>query len=132
MLFVCSPFKCQTVLFDPEIGPYKVLPLQARVDLGVVRWRRTLNSQKFQHYWSLTVWLFSVISRILIGEILPLCKDAVGVFYIHSWFCKALALNNPWRLIYHETRLISFHIALIIPLGKVLFSLQLWENCRAD
>ena len=26
-------FKCQTVLFDPSIGPYQVLPLQVRVDL---------------------------------------------------------------------------------------------------
>ena len=34
--FVCFQFKCQAVLFDPYIGPYQVLPLQARVDLGVM------------------------------------------------------------------------------------------------
>ena len=32
--FVCSQFKCQTVLFDSYIGPFQVLPFQARVDLG--------------------------------------------------------------------------------------------------
>ena len=36
MLFVCSQFKCQTILFDPEIGPFHLLPLRTRVDLGVV------------------------------------------------------------------------------------------------
>ena len=32
MLFVCTQFQCQTVLFDQKIGPYKVLPLQASVN----------------------------------------------------------------------------------------------------
>ena len=36
MSFVCTQFKCQTVLFDPEIGPYQGLPLQARVDVGAI------------------------------------------------------------------------------------------------
>ena len=40
------------VLFDPYIGPYLVLPLWARVDLGAL-----LN---------LTTRLFSVITRILV------------------------------------------------------------------
>ena len=36
----------------------------------------------FQHYWSLTIRLFSVISWILVGVwVLPLCRDADGVFY---------------------------------------------------
>ena len=33
---ISTQFKCQTVLFDPEIGPYQVLALWARVDLGVM------------------------------------------------------------------------------------------------
>ena len=36
---------------------------------------------KYQYYWNLTIRLFSVISRTLVGGILPLCRDAVGVFY---------------------------------------------------
>ena len=34
--FVCTQFKCQTVLFDPSIGPYQVLLLWVRVDLGAM------------------------------------------------------------------------------------------------
>ena len=30
---------------------------------------------------SLTIRLFSIISRTLIGVVLPLCRDTVGVFY---------------------------------------------------
>ena len=36
MWFVCTQFKCQTVLFDPYIGPYQVLPFQAWVDLVAI------------------------------------------------------------------------------------------------
>ena len=36
MSFVCTQFKCQTVLFDPQVVPYQVLPLQTRVDLGIM------------------------------------------------------------------------------------------------
>ena len=36
---------------------------------------------KFQHYWSLTIRLFSFISRTLVGGVLTLCRDVVGVFY---------------------------------------------------
>ena len=32
--FVCTRFKCQTVLFDLQIGPYQMLPLRARVDMA--------------------------------------------------------------------------------------------------
>ena len=47
------------------------------------QWRGTL------HYWNLTVRLFSVISRKLIGEgFLLLCRDAVSVFYSPSQLGK--------------------------------------------
>ena len=51
------------------------------------RWlsRGILHSPKFQHYWSLTIRLFSVIYRTLVGRILHLCRDAVDVFYSPSW-----------------------------------------------
>ena len=32
--------------------------------------------------------LFSVISRTLVGGVLPLCREAVGVFYSPSWLGK--------------------------------------------
>ena len=49
--------------------------------------------QKFHHYWSLTMTLFIVISGTLVGEVLPLCRDEVGVF------CR------PSRLVHEESRL---------------------------
>ena len=33
MSFICTQFKSETVLFDPEIGPYLALPLRVRVDI---------------------------------------------------------------------------------------------------
>ena len=34
--FVFTQSKCQTVLFDPWIGPYQMLLLQTRMDLGAI------------------------------------------------------------------------------------------------
>ncbi len=44
--------------------------------------RGALHSRKPQHYWNLTIRLFSVISgHSLGGGFLPLCREAVVVFY---------------------------------------------------
>ena len=43
----------------------------------------TPHSLKLQHYWNLTI-RFSVITRTLVGGILLLSSDAVGIFYSHS------------------------------------------------
>ena len=43
-----------------------------------------INEGVLQQYWNLTINLFSVISRKFIGEVLPICQDAVCVFHIHS------------------------------------------------
>ena len=50
-----------------------------------LQWRRTPHSPKLQHYWSLTIRIFSVMSRILGWEVWRLCRDSVGVFYSPSW-----------------------------------------------
>ena len=49
------------------------------------QWRGTPHSPKLLHYWTLTIRLFNVISRTLIWKVLPLCRDAVGVFCSNSW-----------------------------------------------
>ena len=36
--------------------------------------------QSSQHYWSITIRLFNIIFMTLIKEVLPLCRDVVGVF----------------------------------------------------
>ena len=44
-----------------------MLPLWDRVDLGAMPSKSTPHSPKLQHYWSLTIRLFSVISRRDVG-----------------------------------------------------------------
>ena len=56
------------VLFNPSIGPYQVLPLRARVDLGAITMTGAPYSPKLQHYWNLISRLFSAISRTLLGR----------------------------------------------------------------
>ena len=43
------------------------------------------GNEGVQYYWNLTIRLFSVISRTLVGWELPLCRDAASVFYSPSW-----------------------------------------------
>ena len=61
------------VLFNPQIGPYQVLPHRARVNLGAMAMKGCSAFPKPQHYWNLTIRLFSVISRTL-TVFLPLCR----------------------------------------------------------
>ena len=44
-----------------------------------------LHSANLQQYWNLTIRLFSVINKTLVGGILPNDRGAVGVFYSHGW-----------------------------------------------
>ena len=49
------------------------------------QWRFALYFPKLQHYKSLTIRLFSFISRTLVEVgVLPFCRDAVGIFYTPS------------------------------------------------
>ena len=48
------------------------------------KWILRIPQSLTLHYWSLTVRLFSVISRTLFGGVLLLCSEAVGVFFSPS------------------------------------------------
>ena len=91
-----------------------MLPLQARVDPGAMAIKGYSTFPKLRHYWTLTMILFSVISRTLVGrrsypsaekqsvystapahwashienthweEVLPFSRETVGVFYSPS------------------------------------------------
>ena len=50
---------------------------------------------KLQHNWSHTITLFHIISRTFIREVLPLGRDAVGVFYSPSWLGHSLTECYP-------------------------------------
>ena len=90
---------------DSYIGPYPMLPFRPGWTWERWQWKGTPHSPKLQYYWDLIIRLFSVISRIfigggmlnpqqkssrcilqsqpiglLLGGVLSLCRDAVGVF----------------------------------------------------
>ena len=44
--FVSKQSKYQTVLFDLRIGPFQVLPLRIRVDLGAIAIKRYISFPK--------------------------------------------------------------------------------------
>ena len=83
MSFVCTQFKCQTVLFDPQIGSYQVLPLQARVDLGamVMKGYSTFPKASALQLPPHQIILGHIQDTCLEGRrVLFLCRDSVGVF----------------------------------------------------
>ena len=59
----------QFVLFNPQIEPCQVQPFWARVDLGVMAMKECSTFPKNLHHWSLTIRLFSAISRTLISGV---------------------------------------------------------------
>ena len=69
---------------------------------------------KLQHYWNFTIRLFNVISRTLWGEILPLCRDAVGIF------CWLSRLGNIYIYIYTTVihRQICFVLSELISVAR--------------
>ena len=76
---ISTQFKCQTSIL-PIDRTHQVLLLQIRVVLGVIAMKGYSAFPKLQHYWSLTIGLFSVIYRTLVKKVLILYRNAVGVF----------------------------------------------------
>ena len=76
-----------------------MLQLQANDNEGVL-----CIPPKLQHYWNLTIRLFSVISRTLVeggGGVLLLCRGAVGVFYAPPPTAADWAIDlfgDKWKL----------------------------------
>ena len=67
------------VLFNPCIEPYQVLPLRARVDLGAKAIKGYSASDCLVSY-----------RRTLVAGFLPLCREAVSVFYSPSRLGKTV------------------------------------------
>ena len=57
----------------------------ATTPVNLERWRGAPHFPKLQHYRNITNRLFCVISKKLIGGILPFCRDTVNEFYGPSW-----------------------------------------------
>ena len=86
------------------------------------QWRSTPHS-KLQHYWSLTIILFSVISRTLImGQgVEPLCREAVGVFYSPVDWAEMLKQILIKTLMYLHIQNSNIHV------GSFAY-IQFWKN----
>ena len=86
-------------------------PLRARVNLGAMTIKGSSYSPKLRHFWSLTIRLFSVISRTLFGGVSSFCREAVGVFSSSSRLGQRalnIVLNALPSFIYVESYLLSF------------------------
>ena len=81
--------------------------------------------------WSLAIRLFNVISKILVWAVLPLCRDAVGVFYSISQLgcvCVCIYINI---YIYHHhvvppARIIPDPLSPLLPIIH-----PFWQVLRA-
>ena len=69
------------------------------------QWRGPSHSPKLQHYWSFTIRLFSVISGILIGEVLHFCRDSVSVSYSPNWLGNFI-IGVFWLMIVGSSRML--------------------------
>ena len=80
--FLFTPIKCQTFLFDPQIGPHQVLPFRVRVDQGVMAKLRVLRIPRSSRITGASP---SDCLESYLGQsfmmVLSLCRDAVSVFY---------------------------------------------------
>ena len=85
----------QLVLFNPWIWPYQVVPFQARMDLGTMAMKgcsafsKAPSSLEPHHQIVLCH-----IHDIRWGGVLPLGREAVGVFYSPRRLGKQLNLLN--------------------------------------
>ena len=79
----------------------------------------THHSQKFQHFWSLPIRLFSVISWTLVWGVLSLCRNAVSVFLQHQ-------LTGPRCLEYDVKRYLVMRFQFKSS-GECVISLQCHE-----
>ena len=82
------------------------------------QWRGTWHSPKLQYYWNLPIRLFSILCRTLVGEVLLLSRNAVGIFSSPS----CLGQDSMCK-----TRRVSGKI--IISQSYVLRQLHSFGNC---
>ena len=79
------------VLFNPKIGPYQVLPLRARVNLGAMAMKGYSAFPKASA-------LLELLQRELF-DYLSVCIDKMRLQIIY--LMEDLAMNNPQWLICH-------------------------------
>ena len=69
---------------------YQVQPFWVRLDMGAMAIKFTPHSPKFQHYWSITIRLFNIISRTLDGGLPSAEKQSVYSTSSVDWTNRSL------------------------------------------
>ena len=87
--------------FQTRETPYKNWLCVAYSSYGGTVRRVSLHSSKLLPYWNFTIRLFTVISRRHVVGVVPICKEAVGVFYSPSRLGK-LRIRKTSDLIFHR------------------------------
>ena len=105
----------------PTDWTLSVLPLRVRVDLGAMAIKGVLNIPKASALLEPT--LFIVISRTLVGEDLPLCRDGVSVLYCPNWLGKHFCRNYRLRLLIKLEKLFQIPVLISMPMNPI----QKWE-----
>ena len=105
---VNAHFKCQTILFDPYIGPYQVLTLRTRADLGVMA---VTSYSAFPNALALLepnhqIIKSHIMTHVVGGGVLFLCREAVGIIYLGgAWGLWPCLLQEAQRELVKKHRL---------------------------
>ena len=125
MWFVCAQFKCQTVLFDPLIGPYQVLPFWVWVDLGAIAMKVYFTVPRALRLDPDHQMVLFHIQDTRWGEWVP-SLIRVGVFYLATRFQN---LNEAvW--ISHFAKGMNPTIFPLVGWGCRTHRLHLWRGIR--
>ena len=120
-------FKCQTLLFDQKMGPYYVVPHRVRVNL------RVMVMKVYSHDWSLTIKMFSVISRTQAGRVLNLGRDevSIGQYILQPLiyeFIKCIMNNVTFPICFFAFFVCRYHIRKGMQYLSVLTPLQRYSQ----
>ena len=105
--FIFSPFKYQTFIFDPSIGPYQMLPLRVRVDQEVIAmkeystfhkspkpWCNGYRRRKWSWWHEFKSWTRLITFHI---ALIPLGKVWIQLFSLQLWVNNRTdCVLQPW------------------------------------
>ena len=116
------------ILFVPKIGPYQVLPFQARVDLRMMAIKEYFAFPKAPALLDLQYRRLVSYPENSFMAVILLCREAVHVFYSPSW------LGNKWRIVefiyfWRILMLFEMQIALLRVWTQVAKSTLYNDNC---
>ena len=98
-LIVCRQFQCQIVLFDPYVGPYQVLPLRSRVNLGAMTMKGYSTFPKAERLKTHHQIVQCQIQDTLWGSLTPLQRYSRYILHVCTINKSAHTKIKVWKLI---------------------------------